>query len=248
MTALARPFARVPWPVVIAGLIVALIAVELPLAIAWASGIDAGGDLALYLDATRRWMAGGGFYPALEMAGPFDAVNAHAILYPPTALYLFVPFTVLPTILWYAPLAVLGWFVARCRPSPLALLGITALLAFPKTVPLIVAGNPSIWLAAAIALSLRYGWPAVLVLLKPTLAPLALIGVRSRSWWIALAVFAALSAVLLPMWPDYVRVLLNARHPLGVLYSVTDLPLLLIGPLAWLGRSTQNVAIDRVLV
>ncbi len=54
-----------------------------------------GTDYRTYMDATRVWLPGGSFYPAYELAGPYQ-IELGAVLYPPVALLLFVPFTVLP--------------------------------------------------------------------------------------------------------------------------------------------------------
>ena len=75
-------------------------------------------DYDLYMEATRRWLAGGPFYEPYQLAGPYP-ITAGDILYPPFALVLLVPFTVLPAILWWAiPLAIVGVVVARLRPDP----------------------------------------------------------------------------------------------------------------------------------
>ncbi len=107
---------------------------------------------------------------------------------------------------------------------------------FPNTGIELLTGNPVIWSLAALSLGTLYAWPSVFVLLKPTLGPLALFGSNRRSWWVALGAFAAVSLLFLPMWPDYVRVILNARHPSGPLYSLGEVPMLLIPVAAWLGR------------
>ena len=39
--------------------------------------------------------------------------------------------------------------------------------------------------------------------------------------------------MFLPMWPDYVRVLVDAKNPAGVLYSAQDLPMYMIPLIAW---------------
>lgn len=77
-----------------------------------------GVDYQLYVDATTRWLSGGPFYPAYELAGPF-ANTDHDILYPPVAILLFAPFTVLPAILWWAiPLGLVVWVIYCLRPDP----------------------------------------------------------------------------------------------------------------------------------
>lgn len=66
-----------------------------------------------------------------------------------------------------------------------------------------------------------------------TIAPLALIGIRDRRWGWTVAGIAAVSLLFLPMWPTYIGVLLDARHPAGLLYSAQDLPMLAIPLIAW---------------
>jgi hypothetical protein len=44
------------------------------------------------------------------------------------------------------------------------------------------------------------------------------------------------SLAFLPLWPDYVRALANAQTRLGILYSIGDVPLMLIPILAAVAR------------
>ncbi len=62
------------------------------------------------------------------------------------------------------------------------------MVATPRSIDIVMYGNPVIWSTAALAAGTLLGWPAVFVILKPSLAPLAIWGIRRRSWWIALAV------------------------------------------------------------
>lgn len=200
-----------------------------------------GADFITYRDAAASWLAGGPFYHPYQLAGPY-ALYEREILYPPTALLLFVPFTILPEplafALWTAiPLGITGAVVWYHRPDPLwwPLLA----LAFVPLVSVyhLITGNPGMWAVAAVALGTVYGWPAVLVFLKPTLAPFALFGIRRRSWWLALLGLGLVSLLFAPMWFDYAQVVLNSRNPLGPLYSITDVPLLLIPLVAWAGST-----------
>lgn len=210
----------------------------------WLVQTGIGGDFDAIMAATRRWVDGGPFYPAYQLAGPFEIGYAD-VLYPPTALVLFVPFTVLPAMLWWLiPLAILDLAIASYRPRLVGILAVAACLLHPKSVALVLAGNPAMWLAAALAFAPRYGWPAAFVVLKPSLAPLALVGVRRRSWWLVLGGLALASLLFLPMWPDYATVLANARNPLGVLYSLGDVPLLLAGIAAWAARRPSPKGLD----
>lgn len=192
-----------------------------------------GHDFALYHDATARWLAGGGFYSDYQLAGPYPVV-ATEVLYPPVALWLFVPFTVLPAVLWWAiPLGVTLAIIASHRPGPWRIAAMVGLLALPVqwgtsySLSSIVNGNPAIWVVMAVALATR--WPAAgpFALVKFTLAPFALVGIRRRAWWVGLAALVALSLPFGAMWLDYVTVLTNARDA-GITYSLGQFPLVAI--------------------
>jgi hypothetical protein len=189
-------------------------------------------DFDLYLDSTRRWLAGGSFYEPYQLAGPY-AIRMGDVLYPPNVLLLLIPFTVLPAILWWAiPLGVTAWAVWKLHPAPVSWPFIAFCLFWPPFVARTVAGNPIMWALAFLALGCLYKWPAALVLIKPSLFPFALIGVRNRSWWIALAVGIVVSLPFAGMWIDWVRVLLNSSEG-GLLYSLQDVPILLLPLIAW---------------
>ncbi len=160
------------------------------------------------------------------------------ILYPPTTIPLFMAFLVLPPFLfWALPLAIVVAVVIRYRPAPWTWPVMALCLAYIPTMVKIVHFNPFMWAAAAVALGLAYGWPALFVLIKPSLAPFALVGVRHRSWWIGLAVLVAYSVLFAGMWGDYLTVLRNSRNDGGLLYSLSDVPFLLIPIIAYLGRT-----------
>jgi hypothetical protein len=205
-------------------------------------------DYEIYMDATRRWLAGGPFYLPLQVAGPYPVLLG-VVLYPPNALILFVPFTFLPAVIWWAiPIIIVALTAWSWRPSMLAWACIVACLTVPTSWWRIEAGKPLLWMVAALALGTRYGWPAVAVLLKPSLFPFAIVGIRSRSWWLALGVGVLLSLPFAGMWMDYARVLMNARgQQASLLYSLGDVPLMLIPLLAWLGRTARGKAAERGL-
>ena len=198
-----------------------------------------GADLDLYLGATLNAISGDGFYPPRQLAGPYTVTDGD-ILYPPPILFLIVPFLVLPAVLfWLIPIAVVGAVVAWHRPRAWTWPLMALALAWPITSLKLVHGNPVMWIVAATALGTVLAWPSVVVLLKPSLAPFALIGARQRSWWIALGVLAVLSIPFAGLWADYARVALNARSPNGLLYSLDEVPLMLIPVIAWLGRGRR---------
>jgi hypothetical protein len=214
---------------------------------AWAASGLAGNlglDFTLYLDTTRGMLAGEPLYPAVQLAGPYAVDVSGRVLYPPVTMLLFVPFTVLPALLWWViPLTLTGAALWRLRPRPWAW-PVMALLVSPPAITLsfVVWGNPLMWEVAFLSLGMCWGWPAALVLLKPTLAPFALVGIRTRGWWVAFALLAIVSVLMLPLWLDWVQVMLNARGPkAGLWYSLNNLPAMLIPVVAWLGS-------DRVAV
>ena len=199
-----------------------------------------GADLNLYVDATNRWLAGGSFYPDHQLLGPYPITDGD-ILYPPTTIPLFMAFLVVPRFLfWVIPLAIVTWAVIRDRPAPWTWPLMALCLAYIPTTVKIVHFNPFIWAAAGIALGLIYGWPSLLVLIKPSIAPFAVVGIRHRSWWIGLALLVAYSLVFGSMWRDYLTVLTNSRNEGGLLYSLSDVPFLLIPIIAYLGRTRDR--------
>lgn len=228
--------------VLAAGIFIALLAVTWISAIPRANEIPWAADFDTYMSATRRFVAGGDPYLPFQLAGPYrvDLVNT-PILYPPTAFLLFVPFTLLPPIIWWLiPVGTTVLVTAWHRPKAVAWPAIAACAWFPSTSHMVVTGNPGLWAVAALSLGTRYGWPSVGVLMKPSLAPFALVGITGRRWWVALLVAAAVSLPLLPLWTQYVSVLRNAQANNGVLYSVDQIPAMLMVVAAWIGSSRRG--------
>jgi hypothetical protein len=197
---------------------------------------DIGSDYSLYIDATRRWLGGGAFYLQAQLAGPYtDAIRP--ILYPPVALVLFVPFTLLPEFLWFAiPMTLTAWMILWHRPTTW---GWVAMLAITAAVPLLflpyIAGTPTIWIIAFFALGTRWPATAALILLKPTLLPFSLIGARDRRWWLICGVLGVVSIAMLSMTFDWIKAVGNLTGERGgVLYSVENLPLVAVVLIAWL--------------
>lgn len=200
------------------------------------AGARFGVDLRLYLDAARSWMGGGGFYYPWQIAGPYG-MDPAPILYPPPILLLLVPFTILPAFLWWAiPLSVVVWTVWRHQPARWSWPLLILLFGWASGPWLVWAGNPMIWAAAAVAYATIRGPSGPLVLLKPSLAPFALVGIRTRGWWVMLAVGAGVSLAFLPMWADYLAVLGNFGSGRGLGYSLPDYPMMAGIVLAWAAR------------
>jgi predicted DCC family thiol-disulfide oxidoreductase YuxK len=74
--------------------------------------------------------------------------------------------------------------------------------------------------------------------LKPSLFPLAFVGARRRTWWLAAALLAIAAIPFGSLWIDWFNVV---RHSPGDLaYSLLALPLVLLPLIAWLGRSDRG--------
>lgn len=203
-----------------------------------------GVDYRQYTEAAARWVAGGSFYQPWQLSGPYEVPHGEfrierlPVLYPPFALVLFAPFSLTPVLApvwWGLPLLLIGVIVARYRPRPWTWPILTFCVLTGDTIWLAISGNPALWTTAAVALGTRFGWPAIGALLKPTLAPFALIGIRRRSWWLALGGLILLSLPFAALWPDYLTAIRNQRG-VDLLYPLNNVPMMLIPVVAWLGR------------
>jgi hypothetical protein len=159
------------------------------------------------------------------------------VLYPVSSAWLFAPFIVLPTALWWAAVPIFAGLVLSFRPAAWTWPVIAACFIFPYTSIRFVTGNPAMWLAVFETLGLRFGFPAAVVLLKPTMTPFALLGARSWKWWI---VAGAIGLVTLPGLAEYVQVVRNARIGDSWLYPFFDVPLFIVPLVAWYGRTTNE--------
>jgi hypothetical protein len=235
----------VRWNVLAAAAISALILV-LPardlLAIAQGARMDSppGGDFVLYRDAAARWLGGHGFYQSWQLNGHYAIWGgASPILYPPLALLLFVPFTFLPLALWWAiPATLIGWSLWRLRPAAWSWPLMALWAAWPPTLVMAMHGNPVMWCLAAAAVGSVIAGPAVLVLIKPTLAPFALIGANRRTWWFAFAGLVALSLPFGFLWVDWIRAVTNSDGSLA--YSLEEIPTLALPLIALAGRRERR--------
>lgn len=204
-----------------------------------------GRDFELYRTAASRWITGGPFYEPYQLVGPYQ-VEHGAILYPPLVLYLLVPFIVVPSIFWWVvPVAVLGGCLVRLSPHPASWPVMAIMAVYPNTLIKIMTGNPVLWMVMFVGLGTVYYWPAALALLKPTLAPLALFGSWTRRWWLALGAMVVATIPLAGLIQPYVTATLNARTPEGLLYSLGEVPMMLIPITAWIARSKGNATGER---
>lgn len=202
------------------------------------TGQAVGVDYRYYLMVAQRWLDTGIYYTDRQLDGPFVVQTLVDNLYPPHALYLFVPLLYLPWPLWWGiPLGIVAYVVWWCRPPVWSWPILALCVMFPKTINQVIYGNTDMWIAAFIAAGVRWAWPAVLVTIKPSLVIFAVIGIRSRAWWIAAIVLAVLSLPLLGLWLQYPTVMLNSTAQWY--YSFGNLPFFILPVLAWLVSSRR---------
>jgi hypothetical protein len=231
--------------VIAAGALLATVAVESARSI-WAAG-QLGMDFGFYREVGARFLADGSYYLAHQLAGPYGVSLMVDVLYPPLALLVFIPVAVLPIPLataawWGLPTLLSLYVIVVYRPSRWAVALMLLLLTWPRAIGAYLFGNTDVLAVAAVAGGLRWGWPVLLLAIKPTLLPFAIIGIRHRSFWIATAALAALSLLMLPMWLDYLVVLRNLS--IGGAYSLGSVPLLLVPVVARFGSQTTAAAPD----
>ena len=197
-------------------------------------------DYRWHVDAARRLLDTGTPYWPWQISGPYE-IGAGAILYPPTAFLLFIPFIWLPTILWWAiPIAITAVAFAVHRPPLWGWALIGALFSYERSLNVYIYGNPSMWIVAAIAAGTLVWWPLVFVFAKPTFAPIALLGIRHRSWWITAIVLGLASIPFAGIWLDWFAVVRNSN--VSLLYNLPTLPLMLAPIAAWLtGRRRPDL-------
>ncbi len=192
-----------------------------------------GGDLGYYQHVAQRWLDTGVYYTDRQLSGPYQVQTQVDNLYPPHALYLFVPFLFMPAALWWIlPLGLVAYVVWWCRPAAWGLPILAILILFPKSPNLIIYGNSDMWITAAIAGGVRWGWPWVLVSLKPSVSIFGVLGIRSRAWWLAAGVIGIVSLPFLALWLEYPRAMMNSN--VTPWYSFSDLPFLILPIVAWL--------------
>ena len=93
-------------PLILTAVILAFAAlsamVVVPFALSFDGGVAVGMDFGIYMDRTDDWLAGDGFYRSRQLTGqPYQIQNGDSF-YPPTLLYLLLPFALgVPAILWW---------------------------------------------------------------------------------------------------------------------------------------------------
>jgi hypothetical protein len=200
-----------------------------------ANAVHVGEDLTHYLDGARRWWATGSPYLPNEVAGTFD-YEVETFLHPPISIPFLLPWLVLPAVLWWAmPIGVTAALVVAWRPAPWTWPLIALGLAQPDLHQALLWGNSNLWIMAGLGFGLAVGWPAALILIKPSLGFLAFIGVRRRSWWIVAIAVALCCIPFGSLWIQWAKVILNS--PAGADYGLRNLPWVVIPLVAWAGRT-----------
>lgn len=205
--------------------------------------LSLGVDYRLYTEAAQGWLDTGHFYPPRQLAGPYTVLGAGEILYPPIILLLLVPFTFLPAILWWViPLGLTAIAIARMRPAAWSLVVVAALCSTHAVQSPFFWGTPVMWLLPIVAWGLLLGWPAIAVLVKPTLAPFVLAGLtRPRALVIGAAIFGILALPFQTMWFDWLSVIRNSD--VSPSYGYTQNLLLLVPVIAWVGHDGRRPAL-----
>ena len=205
----------------------------------WDGLITIGQDHGLYMRGVDRFLSTGSPYlPEQTRGARYDSFSGDVFLYPPLALLLMVPMRFLPAVLWWIiPLGTIAAVVWRLRPAWWTWPLLAACVAWPRTISYLGAGNTDMWVAAFVAAGVVAGWPAALVVLKPSFAPLMLVGARRRAWWVACGLLVAFSIATWPLTAQYLTVVREGNVSVG--YSLISLPVTLIGPIAWVGRRRE---------
>jgi hypothetical protein len=197
-------------------------------------------DYRFYRAVGARWLETGSFYLPRQLTGPYDIELMSDVVYPPFAVLLFAPLAYAPSILWWLiPIGALAFVLSSFRASVKGWAAIAVLLMWPRANAAFVFGNTDMWVATAVGAGLRWGWPAALVAIKPTMLPFVLVGVRHRSFVLGIAILAVASLATWRLWPEYVLAMQNLR--VGLEYSIGSLPLMLVPLAAWLTRSRRDL-------
>lgn len=200
----------------------------------WWQGLGSN-DLIHYELAVDRWLALGSPYDPREVAGAFD-YGPTTFLHPPISLPFFLAFKVVPwPLFWIVPLLLFAGVSFSFRPAPWTWpLMALPLLLYPIG-GMLISGNSDLWAWAFFAAGLRWGWPAALLAIKPSLATFMLIGAGSRSWWMAVGVLALASIPFGGLWIEWLHVVLNS--PGSMLYSAGNVVMFAIPVIAQIGRT-----------
>ena len=203
-------------------------------------------DHRVFMEAAARLRGDGPLYREFQLAGPYSVRHYTAStmvdLNPPTTYVLVTAMSFLPDVLWWViPLSVLAAMVWCWRPSLTGWAVILACFAPPWAWDAIVSGGMIMWVAAFIALGTRWPFFFAGVLVKPSLFPFALLGIRSPLWWVAVIAGGFVAVLTLPLWIEYAKAITNLSDA-GLLYSIHDVPFALVPLIAWATRTRLRSA------
>ncbi len=204
-----------------------------------------GEDYRFFMAVADRWRTGQSVYLPHQLSGPYVQTSGVDMIYPPNALFLFVPMSFLPAPLWWiVPLGTIVAVVVYLRPEPWTWVVFALAVWYPRDQSMIIWGNTGMWMAALVALGVLWGWPAALILIKPSLLPFVAAGIRRpRALFAGIGALAVVSLLTLPLWADFFAAVRNAGGTWpSLLYSLPDIPLLFVPVVAWVGR-TRSVGV-----
>ena len=213
-------------------------------AVIWTSRTNPsfGLDYRWHVAAAQRLLDTGTPYLPWQLTGPYVIGNG-AILYPPTAFLLFIPFIWLPAVLWWAvPIAIrpgrCGGTARRCGR------GSSSRCCSPSTSrsTSTCSGTRRCGSSRPSRAGTVWRWPFVFVFAKPTFAPIAFLGIRHRSWWVALGDPRGRVAAV----PARLVRLAHGRDELGRLGALQPAdPAADADPAGRLGRGSPSPCLDR---
>ena len=200
-----------------------------------------GWDYRIYMDRAADFMAGRGFYCRASWQGHTSSRMATLSILPRRAALRAVPVPA-SLLYWVIPLAITAAVVVWHRPAIWAWPIIAAIPVLERDLMSDIHQRQSRYLDLA-ALSLATIWPAVapLTALKWGLTPFALFGIWRREWWVGAGLALAICPAFAPMWPDYIRVVQDARGN-SLDYILNEYPMMLIPLVAWGARTRHRRA------
>lgn len=200
---------------------------------------ELGYDARLFVSFGQRFLDTGQWYFPAQFEGRYLAEGI-VNLYPPLAVYLFVPFTVLPLVLWWAiPLGILAWHIWTCRPAPWTWPILALIAGLIPTLGALFYGGSSLWSVAFLTIGLRHPWAAALVGFKPTDAVMWVFYVRRKAFWIGLGVLILAALPFGSLWAEWWTAIGNIEGG-SPLRNVYGLPLLSVPLIVWLGARPKG--------